>query len=109
MKNSTKRMVTIAGVGMFAVSFVTSVTFVSVKNEKSDVSSLFARNIEALARNEDKDNCGSSTTYYNEALRDETCEADPGYSSNHKSRLKCVEETDKCCDSNSQTTCSSQW
>ena len=108
MNKLAKKLLAIAVVGMFTGSIAVGVT-VSIQKEKTGVSSLLSRNIEALARNEDQDQCGSSTTYYNEALRSEDCDPDPGYQGNSKTKLICKSETDKCCDSNNQTTCSSQW
>ena len=52
MKNVTKRMATIAGVGIVAVSLAVGVTFVSAQKEKADKFSLLAQNIVALAQNE---------------------------------------------------------
>ena len=100
MRKLTKRMAVIAGIGMVAGSLTVGVTFVSVQQEKSDVSFLLARNIVALAQNESATNCGSPTVYYNEALRSEKC--NPKLS---QTRLICVSEESKCCDSNSQTNC----
>ena len=52
INNVTKRMATIAGIVVVAGSLAVGVTFVSAQKEKSDVSSLLARNIVALAQNE---------------------------------------------------------
>ena len=105
MNKSTKRMATITGIGMLAGSFAVGVMFVSVQQEKSDVSFLLARNIVALAQNEDATNCGSPTVYYNEALRSENCGVSHIHAANYRTQLVCKNEEGKCCDSNSQTDC----
>ena len=99
MRNLKRKMVAIAVVMMFTGSLAVGVT-ISVQKEQTGMSSLLSRNIEALARNEDQDKCGSTTTYYNEALREQTCGG-----GNSQTQLICKSETDKCCDSNHQTAC----
>ena len=100
MNKSTKKMATTAVIGLFAVSLSAGIMVLSVMKEKSDVLSLLARNVVALAKNEDQDQCGSPTVYYNEALRIEKCHPDLS-----KTYKICLPETDKCCNSNSQTVC----
>jgi hypothetical protein len=55
MNKVTKRMATIAGIGMLAVIIAVGVTFVSAKNERYASSLLMRNNVEALAQTEDPD------------------------------------------------------
>jgi len=77
---------------------------IALKNQPAD-NLLILKNVIALARNEDKDKCGSVTIYWNEALRNKNCLTMPYGWPNGNTRLECVSEEGKCCDSNSQTIC----
>jgi len=96
--NKTKLVL---GVAVLAAASVTG--NIAFKNQSAD-NHFLLKNVIALARNEDKDKCGSVTIYWNEALRSRDCLSLSGRP-NGKTRLECVSEESKCCDSNSQTTC----
>ena len=89
--------------GTAAVVAAVATGNIAFKNQTAD-NHFLLKNVIALARNEDKDKCGSVTVYWNEALRSRNCLTNSGIP-NGSTRLTCVGEEGKCCDSNSQTTC----
>ena len=110
MNRVLKKIVTIAGVGIFAIFLAVGVTFVANRKATPEQSSLFGRNIMALARREQNQNnfkvydvskfCGYHYTEIVQGLW--------GWVPWYCSFIECVPGGDKECPSGSATDCNCQ-